>query len=194
MSVFIVASIHTATAEDVGSEHESRSTGEDIPVDDPINAIPTVAAQVSSDLIHMIHRLYVMFKPKENEATGSPQQQATDSSYEDSVDKAKTTVDVTSSHDINSLADLVSATSEIGNWEGLCVNLHVNAGILTQLRYSQEPVDIKKIRCLETYFNSGEANWKELIRAVSSFPIVNIKVARQIATKYGINYINNDEL
>ena len=156
---------------------------------DPIHSIPIVAAKVSSDLIHMIHGLYVMFKPKEN-TPGTPQQNTDNPNHSnnDHIDTVKNTI---KSHEITSLTDMVSATSDIGNWEGLCVNLRVNSGVMNELRYSHEAVDIKKIRCLETYFNTGEAIWEDLLRAVSAYPINNQKVAKEIARKYGID-LNRD--
>lgn len=49
--------------------------------------------------------------------------------------------------------------------------------------------------CLQAYFNSGHATWKEVVKAVADYPINNKRVAKIIAKKYNITFnVSKDEL
>lgn len=99
-------------------------------------------------------------------------------------------------HPINSLKDLVKALSDIGDWEGLCLNLNVPHGLLSELRFSTENFSSKKMRCLEAYFDEVEASWEEIILALHNPPIGNKRIAKEIADHQDINYYTliRDEL
>ena len=73
---------------------------------------------------------------------------------------------------------------EIGDWKGLCFNLNVNDAKMNALDFGQQPPEWKKQECLKAYFDTGEATWEEVIRAVSDYPISNKRVAKEIADKY----------
>ena len=66
--------------------------------------------------------------------------------------------------------------------------LGVDQGMISDLIYSTHDVSIKKKRCLEFYFDSGFANWEEVIVAVVGPPIYNNRLARTIADKYLLDY------
>ena len=84
--------------------------------------------------------------------------------------------------------NLIQAVKDIGNWHGLCTNLGVSEGVIDTLIYSATTVDIKKADCLRAYFNSGEANWGDVVKAVTMHPIRNKRVAKVIAETYGLDY------
>jgi plasmid maintenance system antidote protein VapI len=85
---------------------------------------------------------------------------------------------------------------EIGNWRGLCTNLGVDEGVMDALIHSTATVDAKKADCLQAYFNSGEATWSDVVKAVAMHPIRNKRVAKRIAKAHGLSYevIVKDEL
>ena len=98
---------------------------------------------------------------------------------------------------INSLRELYHAVSDIGDWVGLCWNLDVGEGIMDSLKHSDYVTsETKKRNCLQAYWNSGEAIWETVIRAVAEKPIKNIRVAKRIANIHKILYscANRDEL
>ena len=112
---------------------------------------------------------------------------------DDKPDRVRGTFENT--HEILSLKGLLRATSEIGDWEGLCTNLDVSSGVMNGILHSQEQISTKKKRCLESYYNSGDANWEDVIAAIAGSPIYNERVAKKIAKKYGIDYKSiRDEL
>ena len=91
---------------------------------------------------------------------------------------------------------LIQAVKDIGNWHGLCTNLGVSEGVIDTLIYSTATVDIKKADCLRAYFNGGEANWSDVVKAVTMHPISNKRVAKQIAETHGLAYdkVTKEEL
>lgn len=99
-------------------------------------------------------------------------------------------------HPIYSFKELNKAVSEIGNWYGLCSNLDVERGLLSELQHSNEHISIKKTQCLEAYYDQGEATWERLITAINDYPIRNRRVAKELADKHGIDFKNliKDEL
>ena len=44
------------------------------------------------------------------------------------------------------------------------------------------------MRCLKSYFDSGNANWEEVIVAVEGPGIYNKLVAKKIADNFSLNY------
>ena len=102
----------------------------------------------------------------------------------------------TTDEEIKKVNDLIQAVKEIGNWRGLCTNLGVNEAEMDKLKYSTDTVDAKKADCLRAYFNSGEAKWSDVVKAVAMHPISNKRVAKQIAKAHGLHYeaIVKDEL
>ncbi len=107
-----------------------------------------------------------------------------------------TSTNPTALHLINSFKELNKAVSDIGDWYGLCSNLDVERGLLSELQHSNEHFSSKKIQCLEAYYDQGEATWEGLISAVSDHPIRNKRVAKELADKHGIDFKNliKDEL
>ena len=102
----------------------------------------------------------------------------------------------TGKHLITSFKELVKAVADIGNWEALCTNLEVDQGTISELIYSPEQVSSKKLRCLQAYFDNGEADWEDVIQAVYDPPIRNGRVAKKIAQTQGIDFnkLIKDEL
>ena len=92
------------------------------------------------------------------------------------------------SHTVESMQDLAKMLTDIGNWEALCTNLGVRQAVMSELIYSPLDVNIKKKRCLQSYFNSGRAHWEEVIAAVVGPGIFNERVAKRIADKYSLDY------
>ena len=86
--------------------------------------------------------------------------------------------------------DLIQAVKDIGNWRGLCTNLGVSEGVIDTLKYSPIAEDMKMIDCLQAYFNDGEANWGDVVKAVAMHPISKKRVAKQIAITHGLDYNN----
>ena len=88
------------------------------------------------------------------------------------------------STEIKDFLELYHAVAEVGNWEGLCYNLEVNEARMSELRNSNELVDAKKRECLKAYFDSGEAYWENVVKALVRYPVGNRKVANEIVEKY----------
>ena len=61
---------------------------------------------------------------------------------------------------------------------------------MSELRSSSEPVDTKKRECLKAYFDSGEACWETVVKALEKPPFMN----GRLATKIIKNYKLRDEL
>ena len=100
-------------------------------------------------------------------------------------------------HAVESVQELVKMLSDIGNWEALCTNLGVNRGVMSELIHTSLDANIKKKRCLESYFDSGLAHWEEVIKAVVGPGILNERVAKKITYKYLLDYqdiLNKHEL
>jgi hypothetical protein len=51
---------------------------------------------------------------------------------------------------------------------------------MNELKYSNEGIGEKKRDCLRAYFDTGEAYWEEVVRAVIKHPISNKRVAKII--------------
>ena len=92
-------------------------------------------------------------------------------------------------HEISDFNELYDNLAEIGDWEGLCMNLQVDMATLDELQNSGNlPNDYKKRRCLLTYFKSDSATWERVIEAVAKHPINNRRLAKKIALKYQIKF------
>ena len=65
--------------------------------------------------------------------------------------------------------------------------LKVDDGTMNMLRYSESDNRVKKRECLEAYWNSGEAYWEDVVRAVVSYPIKNKRVAKEIVERYKLS-------
>ena len=89
--------------------------------------------------------------------------------------------------EIRDFLQLYSAVADIGDWEGLCLNLRVDDATMNVLEYSSENDIVKKRRCLRAYWNTGKANWEEVVRAVISYPIKNKRVAKEIVERYKLS-------
>ena len=92
--------------------------------------------------------------------------------------------------EVQNLNDLIQAVKDIGDWQALCTNLGVDDGVLETLVHSTTTVYTKKADCLRAYFNNGEANWGDVVKAVAMHPISNKRVAKQMAKTYGLDYNN----
>ena len=78
------------------------------------------------------------------------------------------------------------AVAEIGDWESLCENLGVPKPVMNRLCFSSEHHQRKKSECLQVYIDSGEACWEEVVKVVANDPFYNKRLAKKIASKYGI--------
>ena len=78
------------------------------------------------------------------------------------------------------------AVAEVGNWKSLCENLGVLKEVMNSLDYSSEHHQRKKRECLQAYIDSGEACWEEVVNVVASDPFHNKRLAKKIASKYGV--------
>ncbi len=87
-------------------------------------------------------------------------------------------------HSIGSVKELNIMLEDIGNWEGLCSNLGVRSGLIDELRHSRLEVSVMKFRCIEAYFNDGDATWEDVALAVRLYPIQNSNTADKIEQKY----------
>ena len=67
------------------------------------------------------------------------------------------------------------------------MNLGVAQGKIDALIHSPDVVHIKKLECLQAYYDQGEAKWSDVVKAVESYPINNKRVANNIAKAYGVN-------
>ena len=80
--------------------------------------------------------------------------------------------------------ELYQALQEIGDWKGLCHNLNVDDATMNALEYDPKHTEWNKRDCLRAYFDTGEATWEDVVRAVGEYPINNKRVAKKIANKY----------
>lgn len=151
-------------------------------------------------LIHYLRvsRLNSVADDIESRFNADPEDTMTHSMESNGIKKVDRSVSTRSDgrHPINRLKDLTSAVQDIGDWEGLCINLEVAESVMSELRYTAGPGSRKKLRCLHAYFNTGESTWEELIHAVIEHPIGNKRVAKKIANEQGIdlNALIKDEL
>ena len=75
---------------------------------------------------------------------------------------------------------LYDAVHKIGNWRGLCLHLGVRDAIMNALVNSNKEFEEKKVECLQAYYNSGEAYWEEVVRALIKHPINNKRLGKEI--------------
>lgn len=68
------------------------------------------------------------------------------------------------------------------------MNLDVNQGKMDTLIHSPDIADIKKLECLQTYFDQGDANWNQVVRAVAMYPVNKKLIAKNIAKAHGIDF------
>ncbi len=80
--------------------------------------------------------------------------------------------------------DLIRELSEVSDWISLCSFLGVSRGILDDLEHSGETVTLKRRKCLNNYYDSGEADWAKVVSVVANPPISKKKRACEIAKKY----------
>ena len=93
--------------------------------------------------------------------------------------------------EIEKSQDLFDAVSDIGKWWGVCSNLYVDEGVMDTLEHSTDSSEKKKRVCLKAFYDSGDATWEKVVKAVAKSPINNKKLADEIAWKY---IIRKDEL
>ena len=94
--------------------------------------------------------------------------------------------------EIKNIKNLVEAVKDICDWRGLCLNLGVDQTTMDALIYSSDGVNMKKLRCLQAYFDQGKAKWSEVVKAVKSYPMNNKHVANNIAEAYGVSFEDDD--
>ena len=99
-----------------------------------------------------------------------------------------TSIDGPPSDEIQSLYDLTKAVQTIGDWRGLCTNLKVDEGTMNTLIHSSDRPETKKDECLKAYFDTGDATWSEVVRAVGMHPIKNKRLAKKIAEDHGVDF------
>ena len=100
-----------------------------------------------------------------------------------------TLIDPTDGHPITNIQELYKAAEDIpGFWEPLCENLHVQAGIISNLVSTELDPSLKMRRCLKAYYNHGDVYWEEFILVVAGSPINNKRLAKKIAKTHGINF------
>ena len=90
------------------------------------------------------------------------------------------------STEIERFLDLYQAVQEVGDWKSLCRNLKVNEATMNALEFDQKQSEWNKRDCLRAYFDTGEATWEDVVRAVGEHrcPTSNKRVAEEIAKKY----------
>ena len=87
---------------------------------------------------------------------------------------------------------LFQELKEIGSWEDLCLNLGVSMVTMESLKHESAQNTEKKRQCLKAFYDEDTEPevvvcWETVVKAVSSFPISNKKLAKKIANKYSIN-------
>ena len=99
------------------------------------------------------------------------------------------TLHMKSNTPIRSFREIYRSVANVGDWEGLCLNLDVDEAVMDSLRHSNYArPESKKHDCLQAYWKTGETNWESVIRAVAEYPIMNIKLAKRIASNHRILY------
>ena len=83
---------------------------------------------------------------------------------------------------------MTKAVQNIGDWRGLCTNLKVDEGTMNILLHSNDRTEAKKEECLQAYFDTGDATWNDVVRAVSMHPIKNKRLAKKIAKDHGVDF------
>ena len=86
--------------------------------------------------------------------------------------------------EIKDFNQLYHTIAEIGDWVGLCSNLGVNDAKMNKLKHSSVQNEDKKRECLQAYFDTGEAYWEEVVRALVIYPINNKRLASKIVEQY----------
>ena len=86
--------------------------------------------------------------------------------------------------EIEDFNPLYQEVAKIGDWDGLCSNLGVNEAKMNELRYSSGSYVEKKRGCLQAYFDTGEAFWEDVVKAVIKHPIDNKRVAIKIVEQH----------
>jgi len=79
---------------------------------------------------------------------------------------------------------LLKELKDIGDWESLCTYLNVKRAIMAQLEHN--PPHNPKKKCLSAYLDSGDGNWKEVVRVICGDPFYNIAIGKRIAHKYNV--------
>ena len=67
------------------------------------------------------------------------------------------------------------------------MNLGVKSTTMNELKNSNKDVKSKKRECLQAYFDTGEACWEKVVRAIINYPINNKRLAKEIVGKYELN-------
>ena len=75
---------------------------------------------------------------------------------------------------------LYDSVHKVGNWRGLCLHLGVRDAVMNALVNSNKESEEKKVECLQAYYNSGEAYWEEVVRALIKHPINNKRLGKEI--------------
>ena len=85
---------------------------------------------------------------------------------------------------------LEKAVANIGDWETLCEYIGAPKPVINKLHHSDQQNGRKKSECLEAYFNLGEgrACWEQVAEVVASHPFHDVRLAKQIADKYGLDF------
>ena len=86
--------------------------------------------------------------------------------------------------EVENVNQLYQATAEIGNWDRLCSNLGIGNAKMEELRHSSGKNEEKKRECLQTYFDTGEAYWEEVVRALIKHPINNKRLGMKLVEQY----------
>ncbi len=74
--------------------------------------------------------------------------------------------------------------SEVADWNSLCSYLGVSRSVIDDLDNSGESATLKKRKCLNKYYDNGEADWAKVVTVVANPPINKKKKACEIAAKY----------
>ena len=86
--------------------------------------------------------------------------------------------------EIKDLNDLRWSMQKIGDWQSLCKNLHLDTANMNRIKNERSIEYEKKDECLQSYFNSDEGSWEEVVMAVASPPFNNKRLAKKIAEKH----------
>ena len=68
------------------------------------------------------------------------------------------------------------------------MNLGVDQGTMDTLRHSSNGDVIKKLNCLQAYFDQSEPRWSQVVRAVAMYPVNKQRVAKDIAKTHNIDF------
>ena len=78
---------------------------------------------------------------------------------------------------IKDLSDLRWFMQEIGDWQSLCKNLHLDTADMNRIKNERSRKHKKRGKCLQSYLNSDEGSWEEVVMAVASPPFNNKHLA-----------------